>query len=83
VKNFGSQADKLRDAARTKDLAATGPSPRSSGARRAGRATPPFRVPPPQQQGAGAAASNNRRADRDPREPGRAPTASSSALRLC
>ena len=50
VKNFGSQADKLRDAARTKDLAATEAVAKEFGRQACGTCHTPFRVPPPQQQ---------------------------------
>src|SRR5215813_6858031 len=50
VKNFGSQAEKLRDAARTKDLAATEAVAKDFGRQACGTCHTPFRVPPPQQQ---------------------------------
>jgi len=50
VKNFGSQADKLKDAARTKDLAATEAVAKEFGRQACGTCHTPFRVPPPQQQ---------------------------------
>ena len=50
VKNFGSQAEKLRDAARTKDLAATEAVAKEFGRQACGTCHTPFRVPPPQQQ---------------------------------
>jgi cytochrome c556 len=50
VTNFGSQAEKLRDAARTKDLAATEAVAKEFGRQACGTCHTPFRVPPPQQQ---------------------------------
>jgi cytochrome c556 len=50
VKNFGAQADKLRDAARTKDLAATEAVAKEFGRQACGTCHTPFRVPPPQPQ---------------------------------
>ena len=50
VKNYGMQAEKLRDAARTKDLAATEAVAKDFGRQACGTCHTPFRVPPPQQQ---------------------------------
>src|SRR5258705_13944616 len=50
AKNFDSQAAKLRDAARTKDLAATTAAAKAFGRQACGTCHTPFRVPPPQQQ---------------------------------
>jgi len=50
VKNFSTQAEKLRDAARTKDLAATEAVAKDYGRQACGTCHTPFRVPPPQQQ---------------------------------
>jgi cytochrome c556 len=50
VKNFVTQAEKLRDAARTKDLAATEAVAKDFGRQACGTCHTPFRVPPPQQQ---------------------------------
>jgi cytochrome c556 len=50
VKNYAMQADKLRDAARTKDLAATEAVAKDFGRQACGTCHQPFRVPPPQQQ---------------------------------
>jgi cytochrome c556 len=50
VKNYGAQAEKLRDAARTKDLAATEAVAKDFGRQACGTCHTPFRVPPPQQQ---------------------------------
>ena len=50
AKNMGAQADKLRDAARTKDLAATEAVAKDFGRQACGTCHQPFRVPPPQQQ---------------------------------
>jgi len=50
VKNYGMQAEKLRDAARTKDLAATEAVAKEFGRQACGTCHTPFRVPPPQQQ---------------------------------
>jgi len=50
AKNLGAQADKLRDAARTKDLAATEAVAKDFGRQACGTCHQPFRVPPPQQQ---------------------------------
>jgi cytochrome c556 len=50
AKNFTAQADKLRDAARTKDLAATEAVAKEFGRQACGTCHTPFRVPPPQQQ---------------------------------
>src|SRR5215510_13455844 len=49
AKNLGAQADKLRDAARTKDLAATEAVAKDFGRQACGTCHQPFRVPPPQQ----------------------------------
>ena len=49
-KNFTAQAEKLRDAARTKDLAATEAVAKEFGRQACGTCHTPFRVPPPQQQ---------------------------------
>jgi cytochrome c556 len=50
AKNMGVQAEKLRDAARTKDLAATEAVAKEFGRQACGTCHQPFRVPPPQQQ---------------------------------
>jgi len=50
IKNFAMQAEKLRDAARTKDLAATEAVAKEFGGQACGTCHRPFRVPPPQQQ---------------------------------
>src|SRR6266581_794474 len=50
VKNYAMQADKLRDAARSKDLAATEAVAKEFGRQACGSCHTPFRVPPPQQQ---------------------------------
>src|SRR4030095_15589769 len=50
VKNYAMQADKLRDAARSKDLAATEAVAKDFGRQACGTCHTPFRVPPPQQQ---------------------------------
>ena len=50
AKNLGVQAEKLRDAARTKDLAATEAVAKDFGRQACGTCHQPFRVPPPQQQ---------------------------------
>src|SRR5262247_2497316 len=50
VKNYAMQAEKLRDAARTKDLAATEAVAKDFGRQACGTCHTPFRVPPPQQQ---------------------------------
>jgi cytochrome c556 len=50
VKNYAMQADKLRDAARSKDLAATEAVAKEFGRQACGTCHTPFRVPPPQQQ---------------------------------
>ena len=50
AKNLSVQADKLRDAARTKDLAATEAVAKDFGRQACGTCHQPFRVPPPQQQ---------------------------------
>src|SRR5437660_3409603 len=50
VKNYAMQAEKLRDAARTKDLAATETVAKEFGRQACGTCHTPFRVPPPQQQ---------------------------------
>ena len=49
-KNFTAQAEKLRDAARTKDLAATEAVAKEFGRQACGTCHTPFRVPPPQEQ---------------------------------
>jgi len=49
AKNMGAQADKLRDAARSKDLAATEAVAKDFGRQVCGTCHQPFRVPPPQQ----------------------------------
>jgi len=54
VKNYAMQAEKLRDAARTKDLAATEAVAKDFGRQACGTCHTPFRVPPPQQQQAPA-----------------------------
>jgi len=50
VKNYGMQAEKLRDAARSKDQAATEAVAKDFGRQACGTCHTPFRVPPPQQQ---------------------------------
>ena len=50
TKNYAMQAEKLRDAARTKDLAATEAVAKDFGRQACGSCHTPFRVPPPQQQ---------------------------------
>lgn len=50
VKTYGMQAEKLRDAARSKDLAATEAVAKEFGRQACGTCHTPFRVPPPQQQ---------------------------------
>ena len=50
VKNYTMQAEKLRDAARTKDLAATEAVAKEFGRQACGTCHTPFRVPPPPQQ---------------------------------
>ena len=50
VKNYAMQADKLRDAARSKDLAATEAVAKEFGRQACGSCHTPFRVPPPPQQ---------------------------------
>ena len=50
VKNYATQAEKLRDAARSKDLAATEAVAKEFGRQACGTCHQPFRVPPPQQQ---------------------------------
>ena len=50
VKNYGMQAEKLRDAARSKDQAATEAVAKDFGRQACGACHTPFRVPPPQQQ---------------------------------
>jgi cytochrome c556 len=50
AKNYAMQAEKLRDAARTKDLAATEAVAKDFGRQACGSCHTPFRVPPPQQQ---------------------------------
>ena len=50
AKNLGVQAEKLRDAARTKDLTATEAVAKDFGRQACGTCHQPFRVPPPQQQ---------------------------------
>jgi cytochrome c556 len=50
TKNYAMQAEKLRDAARTKDLAATEAVAKEFGRQACGSCHTPFRVPPPQQQ---------------------------------
>lgn len=50
AKNMEAQAEKLRDAARTKDLAATEAVAKDFGRQACGSCHQPFRVPPPQQQ---------------------------------
>jgi cytochrome c556 len=49
AKNLGAQAEKLRDAARSKDLAATEAVAKDFGRQACGTCHQPFRVPPPQQ----------------------------------
>jgi cytochrome c556 len=49
VKNYAMQAEKLRDAARSKDLAATEAVAKDFGRQACGTCHTPFRVPPPQQ----------------------------------
>jgi len=50
VKNYGVQAEKLRDVARSKDQAATEAVAKEFGRQACGTCHQPFRVPPPQQQ---------------------------------
>jgi cytochrome c556 len=50
AKNMGAQAEKLRDAARSKDQAATEAVAKDFGRQACGSCHQPFRVPPPQQQ---------------------------------
>jgi cytochrome c556 len=50
AKNMEAQAEKLRDAARSKDLAATEAVAKDFGRQACGSCHQPFRVPPPQQQ---------------------------------
>ena len=50
AKNMGAQAEKLRDAARSKDQAATDAVAKEFGRQACGTCHTPFRVPPPQQQ---------------------------------
>jgi len=50
VKTYAMQAEKLRDAARSKDLAATEAVAKEFGRQACGTCHQPFRVPPPQQQ---------------------------------
>ena len=50
VKNYGAQAEKLRDAARSKDQTATEAVAKEFGRQACGTCHTPFRVPPPQQQ---------------------------------
>jgi len=50
AKNMGAQAEKLRDAARSKDQAATEAVAKEFGRQACGTCHQPFRVPPPQQQ---------------------------------
>jgi cytochrome c556 len=50
TKNYAMQAEKLRDAARTKDLGATEAVAKEFGRQACGSCHTPFRVPPPQQQ---------------------------------
>jgi len=50
VKNYAMQAEKLRDAARSKDQAATEAVAKEFGRQACGTCHQPFRVPPPQQQ---------------------------------
>ena len=50
VKNYAMQAEKLRDAAKSKDLAATEAVAKEFGGQACGTCHRPFRVPPPQQQ---------------------------------
>jgi cytochrome c556 len=47
AKNLGAQAEKLRDAARSKDLAATEAVAKDFGRQACGTCHQPFRVPPP------------------------------------
>ncbi|PYN14072.1 MAG: hypothetical protein DME05_16585 [Candidatus Rokuibacteriota bacterium] len=49
VMNYAMQAEKLRDAARSKDLAATEAVAKEFGRQACGTCHQPFRVPPPQQ----------------------------------
>jgi len=49
VKNYAMQVEKLRDAARSKDLAATEAVAKEFGRQACGTCHQPFRVPPPQQ----------------------------------
>ncbi len=50
VKNYGVQAEKLRDAARSKDQTATEAVAKEFGRQACGTCHTPFRVPPPPQQ---------------------------------
>jgi cytochrome c556 len=50
IKNYAMQAEKLRDAARSKDLAATEAVAKEFGRQACGTCHQPFRVPPPQPQ---------------------------------
>jgi cytochrome c556 len=50
AKNMSAQAEKLRDAARSKDQAATEAVAKDFGRQACGTCHQPFRVPPPQQQ---------------------------------
>jgi cytochrome c556 len=50
AKNMGVQAEKLRDAARSKDQTATEAVAKDFGRQACGSCHQPFRVPPPQQQ---------------------------------
>ncbi len=50
VKNYAMHAEKLRDAARSKDQAATEAVAKEFGRQACGTCHTPFRVPPPQQQ---------------------------------
>ena len=50
VKNYAMHAEKLRDAARSKDQAATEAVAKDFGRQACGTCHTPFRVPPPQQQ---------------------------------
>jgi len=50
VKNYAMQAERLRDAAKSKDLAATEAVAKEFGGQACGTCHRPFRVPPPQQQ---------------------------------
>ena len=67
VKNYAMQADKLRDAARSKDLAATEAVAKEFGRQACGTCHTPFRVPPPQQQ------PRRRRSSRNPADDRRHP----------